>query len=204
MERKLERNQQNKMIAGVASGLADYFETDANLMRVLFICAAVFGFSGILIYIILWIAVPEKPFFQNFQGFEKDYKSGSIFDATYNSTESSSGPAETPKESPYNAYTRATTPPPLSVRKQSDSGRILAGLCLIAVGAYFMLAELNVIPHWFSIFKLWPVILIVLGFVIIAKSGKKKPLEKPPVMNWDSPKDSESTKADVDDKPLSP
>lgn len=201
MERKLERNQQNKMIAGVASGLADYFETDTTLMRVLFICAAVFGFSGVLIYIILWIAVPEKPFFQSFQGFEKDYKSGSVFDATYNSAESSYGPTERPAESAYNAYTGAT-PPPLPLKKQSDSGRILAGLCLIAVGAYFMLAELDVIPHWFSIFKLWPVILIVLGFVIIAKSGKKKPLEKPPVMNWDSPQDSESTKA-VDDKPLS-
>lgn len=189
------------MIAGVASGLADYFETDVTLMRVLFICAAVFGFSGVLIYIILWIAVPEKPFLQNFQGFEKDYKSGSAFDATYNTTESSYGPAERSAESPYSDYSGAASPP-LPLKKQSDSGRILAGLCLIAVGGYFMLAELDVIPQWFSIFKLWPVILIVLGFVIIAKSGKRKPLKKPPVMNWDSRKDAESTKAD-DDKPLS-
>jgi phage shock protein C len=47
------------MIAGVCGGLAEYFSVDATLMRVLFLLLAVFGGSGIVIYIVMWIIVPD-------------------------------------------------------------------------------------------------------------------------------------------------
>jgi phage shock protein C len=62
MERKLQRNTLDKKIAGVCSGLAEYFDIDVTLVRVAFIVAVLAGFSGILAYIILWIIVPAKPF----------------------------------------------------------------------------------------------------------------------------------------------
>jgi phage shock protein C len=61
MERKLQRNTLDKKLAGVCSGLAEYFDIDVTLIRVAFIMAVVAGFSGILAYIILWIIVPVKP-----------------------------------------------------------------------------------------------------------------------------------------------
>ena len=61
MERKLQRNTQDKKLAGVCSGLAEYFDVDVTLIRVVFIMAVLAGFSGILAYIILWIIVPVKP-----------------------------------------------------------------------------------------------------------------------------------------------
>lgn len=58
MEKKLKRDPQEKMIAGVAGGIAKYFDLDATFVRIAFVLAAFFGGSGVWIYIILWIAVP--------------------------------------------------------------------------------------------------------------------------------------------------
>ena len=57
--RKLYRSQTQRMIAGVCGGLAEYFNVDATLMRVVFLLLAVFGGSGIVIYIVMWIIVPD-------------------------------------------------------------------------------------------------------------------------------------------------
>ncbi|MES2213424.1 MAG: PspC domain-containing protein [Patescibacteria group bacterium] len=57
--RKLYRDPDNAQIGGVASGLAVYFDVDPVLIRLLFILVVLLGGSGILIYIILWILIPE-------------------------------------------------------------------------------------------------------------------------------------------------
>jgi phage shock protein PspC (stress-responsive transcriptional regulator) len=57
-DKKLMRNENDKVIAGVASGLADYFDTDPTIMRVLFVVLALLGGPGLLAYIILWIVMP--------------------------------------------------------------------------------------------------------------------------------------------------
>lgn len=57
-QKRLTRNTENKVIAGVCSGLADYFELDPTLMRVIFVIAF-FAFGiGIIPYVILWIVMP--------------------------------------------------------------------------------------------------------------------------------------------------
>jgi len=52
----------NKVIAGVCAGIADYFGWDPALIRVLYVLISVFSaaFPGILVYIILWIVMPES------------------------------------------------------------------------------------------------------------------------------------------------
>lgn len=61
MYKKLHRSRQNKVIAGVAGGLADYYEIDPVLIRVLFIISVFFSYgTGVIAYIILWIIVPQK------------------------------------------------------------------------------------------------------------------------------------------------
>jgi phage shock protein C len=50
------------MIAGVCGGLAEYFNIDAIIIRIIFfILLLPGGLPGLLPYIILWIVVPEKP-----------------------------------------------------------------------------------------------------------------------------------------------
>ena len=51
------------MIAGVCAGLAHHFGLDVSLMRVLYVLLSILsaGFPGTLVYIILWIVIPEEP-----------------------------------------------------------------------------------------------------------------------------------------------
>ncbi len=59
---RLYRSRTHKMIGGVAGGLAEYFNVDVILMRLLFIIVFIAGGSGVLIYIILWIIMPLEPY----------------------------------------------------------------------------------------------------------------------------------------------
>ena len=59
-EKKLVRNTDDKKIAGVCSGLAEYFDTDSTLMRVIFLVAFFVGGFGFLTYLALWIVMPRK------------------------------------------------------------------------------------------------------------------------------------------------
>ena len=57
-KRKLYRSK-NKVVGGVCAGLADYFDIDPIIMRLLFVVFILSGF-GLLVYILAWIFVPSK------------------------------------------------------------------------------------------------------------------------------------------------
>jgi phage shock protein C len=60
-EKKLYRNPDEKMIAGVCAGLADYLSLDLVIVRLIFVLLFLLGGHGVLIYVILWILMPVKP-----------------------------------------------------------------------------------------------------------------------------------------------
>ncbi|MEM8894973.1 MAG: PspC domain-containing protein [Bacteroidota bacterium] len=51
-----------KVIAGVCAGIAEYFDLDPTLVRIAYILISIFSaaFPGILVYIILWFVMPPK------------------------------------------------------------------------------------------------------------------------------------------------
>ena len=58
-KRKLMRSK-NRMIAGVCSGIADYFGWDITLVRIIYVLLTFFtAFSGGIVYLILWLVMPE-------------------------------------------------------------------------------------------------------------------------------------------------
>jgi phage shock protein C len=59
--RKLYRSRTDRKLAGVCGGLAQYFNVDATLIRVLFVLLAVLGGSGLVLYLAMWIIVPKEP-----------------------------------------------------------------------------------------------------------------------------------------------
>ena len=61
VSRPLRRSRSNRQIAGVIGGLAQYFRMDATLLRVLYVVGSIVSvaFPGILVYILLWIVIPE-------------------------------------------------------------------------------------------------------------------------------------------------
>jgi len=63
MENRLYRDENAKVLGGVCAGLADYFNVDVSLIRVAFVFAMVVLGTGFLLYLILWIVVPKKNYF---------------------------------------------------------------------------------------------------------------------------------------------
>ncbi|MCA6417165.1 MAG: PspC domain-containing protein [Cytophagales bacterium] len=57
--KKMYRDPEKKVLGGVASGVAAFFGVDITVIRVLFIVFAFLGGLGLLLYIILWIALPQ-------------------------------------------------------------------------------------------------------------------------------------------------
>lgn len=136
----LFRSRTNKIIGGVASGIAYSLNTDPTLIRIIFILLAVFWGGGVLLYLILWIALPEEniPFIMPGENA-----------ATAGST---AEPSAEPGAAEY------VTP-----RPQTNAALIM-GLILIAVGAAFLLERF--IPA-IRFAQFWPAILIVAGLVLI-------------------------------------
>ena len=56
--KRLVRSTNDKKIAGVAAGLADYFDLDPTIIRVVWLLAFLCAGAGLLAYVILWIALP--------------------------------------------------------------------------------------------------------------------------------------------------
>jgi len=57
--RKLYRSRTQRMVAGVCGGLAEYFNVDTTVIRVLFLVVTLFGGAGLVVYVVMWILVPD-------------------------------------------------------------------------------------------------------------------------------------------------
>ncbi|MDY0097382.1 MAG: PspC domain-containing protein [Candidatus Dojkabacteria bacterium] len=60
MGKKLFRSETDKMIGGVCGGLAEYFNIDSTIVRLIFVLIVVYGGTGLVLYIILWIVMPTQ------------------------------------------------------------------------------------------------------------------------------------------------
>ncbi len=60
-KKRLMRSSTDRKIAGVCGGLADYFDMDSTIIRVLWLIAVLCFGTGLLAYIILWIVLPVAP-----------------------------------------------------------------------------------------------------------------------------------------------
>lgn len=133
--KKLYRSEKEKVIAGVAGGLADFFGLDPTLIRIFFVLITFFGGSGILLYIILWLLIPD----------EKNKGVAS---------------SETIKDGISEIKSHLS--------KTGDQGRFFWGVLLVLMGAVFLLSNFG----FFRIFnfqRLWPLMLIALGFLALFK-----------------------------------
>ena len=61
MKKKLYRSKKDHMIAGVCGGIAEYFDVDSTLVRLLTVLFVLLGGAGVVVYIIAWIIIPQKP-----------------------------------------------------------------------------------------------------------------------------------------------
>lgn len=184
MEKRLYRNEFEKVIAGVSSGIADYMEVDVTIIRLLFVLSTVFLVgTGVLVYLVMWIVVPvnrnPSAKFSKFNDYFKQQGSGAGFTAP-----EWKAPAAEPVEPVQPADPFATTNPYTSAPnwtrpqdfkgfpKQNDTGRTVGGLFLLVIGLYFLMNEFDIIPYWFKLHKLWPLVFVAIGLSFIMKSKR--------------------------------
>ena len=115
-------------------------------ITIAFVLAVIFGGSGILAYIILWIIIPQKPFIIT------------PFNTEQPKQDSNTGSEEKKSENPeFNMSV-------MNINKTHSNRSIYAGAFLILLGGIFLLD--NFVPH-FHFGDFWPLVLIGLGFAII-------------------------------------
>jgi phage shock protein C len=61
MSAQLRRSETDRVIAGVAGGVAQRFGFNSTLVRLAWVASVFFGGFGLLTYLILWIALPKSP-----------------------------------------------------------------------------------------------------------------------------------------------
>lgn len=191
MEKRLFRNEHEKVVAGVSSGIAEYMEVDVTIIRLLFVLSTIFLVgTGILVYIIMWIVVPVNndpaARFSKFNDFFKDQNNPYQSSRPFGSPKSTGEPT-----APFQNWTSSTvdTDPAAGWKKtddfkpyqksNSETGRTVAGLFLLVIGIYFFMDEFNLIPFDFRLTKLWPLVFVAIGASFIIKSKNKSAWE-----NW--------------------
>ena len=92
-------------------------------------------------YIVAWIIIPQKPL---------------------------EGVGEIDTSASQGEISQPVVDTQIDEEEKTDKTKLIAGVVLIALGAFFLLNTLNIFV-WFSFFKLWPVVLIVIGAVILLK-----------------------------------
>jgi phage shock protein C len=62
-EKKLYRSTTSKMIGGVCGGIAEYFDWDPTIVRIVYTLVSIFSaaFPGIIVYLVFWVIVPKRP-----------------------------------------------------------------------------------------------------------------------------------------------
>ena len=60
MDKKLYRNTQNKMIAGVCAGVGEYLNIDPTVIRLIWALIGLTG-AGLIAYLVAALIIPEKP-----------------------------------------------------------------------------------------------------------------------------------------------
>jgi len=59
--KKLYRSNDQRILAGVCGGLGEYFSTDPTIVRLLFVAFALVAGGGLLLYLVLWLLIPQAP-----------------------------------------------------------------------------------------------------------------------------------------------
>jgi len=174
--KRLYRSLDDRKIAGVAGGLGEYFLIDPLLIRLIFVILLLAGGGGFIIYLVLWIVTPEKP-----------YRMASNQDRTSSMNQpyagsdpvADNGQEEASSTQYREDFSQTTDNKPSNASKpikKEKKGSLVGGLVLITLGALFLADEL--VPQ-VNFGDLWPLILVAIGIglLINAMSNRKNEIK---------------------------
>jgi len=144
MQKKLTRSTTDRKIAGVCGGLGEYLNVDPLIFRIIFLFLLLCGGSGFILYLIMWILMPEKKKNESVENEKEE-----IF---YDVTE------EPINYSPHHKK---------SMKKHHNTG-IFWGLLFVAIGVLWLGKSFGLFNFsWHSVFKLWPLFIVWLGVLML-------------------------------------
>lgn len=152
-EKRLLRTSKNKMLGGVAAGIGDYFDLDPNIIRFLFIVLTVFGGSGVLMYLLLWLLLPSDTS-------ETSGGRDTMRENIGQMKETVQGFAEDIK--------KEVTPEKTETENKGKSQGYL-GMVLVVLGIVFLLINLGLLDMY-VIRRFWPVLLVFLGVSLLSRN----------------------------------
>jgi len=191
MEKRLFRNEYEKVIGGVSSGIAEYMEVDVTIIRLLFVLSTIFLVgTGVLVYIVMWIVVPVNndpaKRFAKFNEYNKGFTNPFENKSNSQGWTSPSMNADPFKMGKDDAEFRP-------IKKSTETGKTVAGLVLLVIGIYFLMNEFNIIPFWFNASKMWPLVFVAVGVSFLLKAKNKNA--------WEEWKKQQETGAAFTEKP---
>lgn len=143
MKEGITRSRHNRILGGVATGLAEYLSVEPIVVRIFFVASVFFSGIGILLYLIMWMVIPEEK----------------IHNLNYeNATNSSESNTET------NSNINFTIP-----KSTKNDGAVIFGIILILVGLFFLGVE---VFSFFNFEDFFPIILVGLGIYLLWNSKK--------------------------------
>lgn len=145
--KKLLRSRTDRVISGVCGGLAAYFSIDPVITRIVFVLLAFADGIGVVVYILLWVFVPEEP-----------------------------GPEVTINhEEKVREFVQQAGAKVRSIAESAKSEgvwwsqpRNIVGLLILGVGIILLLQN-TFSWHWLRWEVFWPLLLIIFGVAIIVK-----------------------------------
>ena len=179
MNRRLYRCRHDKRLAGVSSGLAEYFDIDVSLVRVLWVLSIFFGGLGILAYIVLAIIVTLEPEYLQAPGAGTTPTPGQA----EGSTDAEGNPLATggPTAAPVGPHAHSAWYVADEAHGHRTSGTGMGatffGMILILFGALALID--GYLPGWADNGRfLWPAFILGVGALLVATAIRRRPNEQ--------------------------
>lgn len=150
-DKKLYRSGQDKIIAGVCGGIAEYFDVDPVWVRLLTALIILTTGVGLVLYIIAWIIMPVNPAHKNV----KDTKAEAVSRKIINKVKKEYK-EDNKVHKQYHVDNKSS--------HRDRHGRFLGGALLIILGAGLLMKNLF---YWFNFVYVAPVILIAIGLYLM-------------------------------------
>jgi phage shock protein C len=165
VNRRLYRCQHDRLLAGVAGGLAEHFDLDPTLVRVLWVLSIFFGGLGLLLYILMAIIVPLEP------------AGGPAYGLPAAGPATDVAPDDaTPGPDPARAAHGGWHSMPVEHRHvPRDTGRLatIVGVVMILFGALALVDSL--LPAWADHGRfLWPAFIVGIGALLVLSAMRRE------------------------------
>lgn len=158
--KKIYRSNKDFFIGGVCGGIAEIFNVDSIIIRIIFVLFGIYG-AGLIVYLFLWIFLPERPL-----NIEESAETSN------SNNEEKDGVFNMKKEGDSYSF---------FVERRNNTKRIFA-IVLIVAGVLFLLENFLHLFRSLNISrifgKIWPIGLIILGIILLSGNNSKKENKK--------------------------